>query len=138
MVGETVTATITTTSITTSIADVTGASLALSVGRWKITANVSTEYLTGAAASDRGETKISITNSANTLINNQEKSLRVKTVAAVTNNVITTLSFSTIVNVTAAETYKLRGIRIDTAGTGTATVLNQSGYYSEFFAERIV
>jgi len=138
MVGETVAATITTTSITTSIADVTGASLPLSVGRWKITANVSTEYLTGATASDRGETKISITNSANTLINNQEKSLRVKTVAAVTNNVITTLSFSTIVNVTAAETYKLRGIRIDTAGTGTATVLNQSGYYSEFFAERIV
>lgn len=139
MVGQRITpaSTITTTALTTSAADVTNASLALTPGCWQIIANVSAEYITGATASNQGETRVLITDSSNVTIDNQDKSIRVKTVAAVTNGVIAIIPLSTVVNISANTTYKLRALKTDTAGTGTGNILNQSGYYTDFYAIRI-
>jgi hypothetical protein len=65
------------------------------------------------------------------------KSVFSKTTGAYWNANNATLAFSFYANVTSNTVYKIRGAKADTAGTGTATLWNESGFYSEFYAVRL-
>jgi len=137
-IGETIEASITTATSTTSEADVPGASLPLTPGKWEITYSVTATVNTGATASNNSTLNVAITDSANTHVGRSERQLSVKTVAAVSNSMDASLSASAIVNISAATTYKLRCKRSDGAGTGTAFVYVSAGNYdSIFYAKRI-
>lgn len=137
MVGQRISATITTTSaIGTSEADVTGASLALTPGSWEIFYSVTAQVTTGATASNNSDGTVKLTDSSNTLIGTSARSMRVTTVAAVTNNAILCLSAAEVVNISADTTYKLRAFRTDGAGTGVFNIFNTTNLQSTFYAIR--
>ena len=137
MVGEKIEATISTTSATTSEADITGASLALTKGSWEIKYSVTANYTTGATSANAGYTIVGITDSSNTHIGRSDRMVFCKTVAAVANVAYTSLSASTVVDISADTTYKLRLKRVDTAGTGTGGVEVSTGIFDcTFYAIR--
>lgn len=120
--GEIVLASITQTTITTSMADVTGASLPLSAGTWRI--HFSGTGYAAAAASINATCQLvaRITDNANTLIGTSDRSLYVKSTVAVTTDVLGMLVTEEIVNPSTSTTYKLRAQRFDTGGTGSALI----------------
>jgi hypothetical protein len=137
-IGQRISATITSTlSIGTSETDVTGASLALTSGRWEIKYSVSVQVTSGASASNSSDGVVKITNSSNTLIGTSSRRARCKTVAAVAGDNISCLSAMEIVDISADTTYKLRALRNDDSGTGGFSVYNAANLESTFYAIRI-
>ena len=138
VLGETVTASITTTtSIGTAVQDITGASLPLTAGNWRIFYSVTVQVTTGATSGNNTDGAILMTDNANNQIGTSARLLRVTTVAAVANSNIVSLSSEDIVNLLSPTTYKLRAVRSDNAGTGSMNVFNQSLIQSTFYAIRI-
>lgn len=138
MVGEKIEASISTTAATTSEADITGASLALTSGRWEIKYSVTANYTTGATSANAGYTIVGITDSANTHVGRSDRMVFCKTVAAVANVAYTSLSASTVIDISSSTTYKLRLKRVDTAGTGTGGIEVSTGIFDcTFYAIRI-
>jgi hypothetical protein len=137
-IGEKIEATITQTIPSTSEADITGASLPLTPGRWEIHYSVTAQINTGATASDASRVMVAITNASNTHIGKSERIIQAKTVAAVSNTILGCLSASCVVDISADTTYKLRSRRTDVAGTGSAVIAVSSGNYDcVFYAVRI-
>lgn len=137
-IGRLETATISQTSATTSEADVTGASLTLPAGLWHIFYSVTADYATGAGIGNNGYIQVVITNSSNTHIGKTERIIVAVTGVAVSNEVDGCLAASTVVNVSASTTYKLRLKRVDISGTGTGAVEVSSGNFDgTFYAVRI-
>jgi hypothetical protein len=138
-IGETIESSITQTTITTSITDVTSSSLPLTPGKWEITYSANVNMTTGASASNSTSAYIWIADSSNNLIAKSPRVTTCKTVAAVANTFDGVMSASVIVNLSAATTYKLRGQRVDLAGTGTYVVLQNNGlfYETHFYAKRV-
>jgi len=121
--------------ITTTESDWTNANIVLTSGVWLVVANIQVYAETAATSGSSQSAIVRITNSSNTIIQNQDKLLYVKTTANVTNGIQTTLPFSFIANLSAASTtYKIR-CYITSAGTGT--IANRSLQYSEFYGIRI-
>jgi hypothetical protein len=123
--------------ITTSEADWTNANIVLTPGVWQIFANINCFYATGTAAANTGYVQIKITNTGNTVVQEMDKRLEVLTAAAASTKVESSLGFSFVANVSASTTYKIRVIRVDTAGTGSAQSRNEAGSRSHFYAVRI-
>jgi hypothetical protein len=136
-IGETVEATLTTTTATTSYADVNGASLALTPGKWRISYAVSGSVATATSTGNASTLVTAITNSANTIQGTSARILYCITRAAASNSVEATLAGEAIVTVTSADTYKLRLKKIDNSGTGTVSVTVSSDYGYHFNATRI-
>jgi len=137
-IGEVIEATITDTTLTTTIGDVGGASITLTPGRWKITYELSALYITGTAAGDNGFTQAIMTDSSNVLIAKTERLLNGKTPAAAEMRCAATLTASAFLNLSAGATYKVRGKVTNNAGTGSGIILvSASTYNSVFYAQRI-
>lgn len=137
-IGETITATITAGAVGTSEADITGASLALGAGVWLVCYSLSVYAQTGAVASNASYISACLTDSSNNHVTNSERLQSAKTVAAVANYVEGCLASNSVINLSAAATYKLRARRVDVAGTGTAGVyMTSPTNMSSFFAIRI-
>jgi len=135
-VGEKIQATISAMSLGTSEADITGGSLPLTKGTWEITYSVSMDVAAGATSGNGTYGAVVITDASNTMVGNTYRALYVKSTSAVSNTCITALSSSTIVNLSADATYKLRGYRIDSAGVGGASIVASGVNRSTFFAVR--
>jgi len=123
--------------VTGSEADWTNATITLPVGNWEIKANIQVEVVTAASSDAAQDLTVKITDSSNTVLNNQTKLTKCKTVAAVSNTIVCCSSFATTVSIVSPTTYKIRASRADTGGAGSATLFYQSGLYSEFYAIRI-
>jgi hypothetical protein len=140
-VGEVIAATITQTTITSSILDITGATITLGQGRWEIVMSCNVSITTGATASNSTAAYLWVAGpSSDTLIAKSPRVTNIKTVAAVANSLDCGMHSSVIVDVTTAGSiYKVRGQRVDGTGTGTAVCLqnNASYYESHFYAKRI-
>lgn len=138
-VGEKVSATITAYTLTTSVADVTGASISLTAGVWRIFYAVSADLTTGATSGNASEANVLITDNANTVVGTSYRGLFIKTVAAVANNTVATLCAEEIVSISATTTYKLRALRADAAGTGSGSITasGNTSHASTFYAVRI-
>ena len=124
-------------SMTTSTADWTNASITLTAGLWLVQANISAQSETGATSGNTQLLSMLITDTANTVIQNQYKSIFAKTVAAVANTVQTVSSFSFVANISTSTIYKIRANCSSSLGAANSYVLNSSSQYSEFFAIRI-
>lgn len=136
-VGELVSATLTTTTLTTSESDITGASISLSPGVWEIKYSVTGTAATGAATGNSCYITVVVTNSANTHIGKTERMVFAKTVAAASAESYGAMSASTVVNISSTTVYKLRGQRFDSP-SGTGSIQCAAGIYdSTFYAIRI-
>ncbi len=137
-VGETVSAGLSPlTTITTTEADVSGASLTLSPGVWQIYYSVSMNSQTAASSGCQVFGGVVITDSSNTEIGGSYRSLYVVTRSNAVVDNISALATSTVVNISSSATYKLRAKRIDSGCTGAATITNSNQNKSSFFAVRI-
>lgn len=142
-VGEVISATITSTNSTTTEADITGASIALTPGVWHIFYYLNATFVTGTNVNDGGTLYTTMTNAANTHVVPMEAAMFVRNLAATlqgTNGIgVQTLARSTVIPVASSTTYKLRLRRAENQGTNTASIDNLSGSNSStFFAVRIV
>lgn len=126
-----------TQSLTTSMADWTNATITLTPGVWQVYASISGTYATGALLNNAGYWQTVITDSANAIVQEMDKILYVTTPSAAINQVISSLPYSFVVSVSISTTYKIRTQRVDSAGTGSGTIRNESGTRSQFFAVRI-
>jgi hypothetical protein len=140
MVGQRITWTSAPSSVTagsTTETDWTNATFTLTTGCWHIFANVSMEAASGTTGGNYTQAIIKLTNSSNTVIDEQERNLRALTVTSSTGiNVVGVVTLSTVVNISADTVYKLRYKKTE-SGTGTATFYNQADYRSNFYAIRI-
>jgi len=139
-VGEVITtaSAITTTSSTTSEADVTNASITLTPGVWQIFYSVTAQYTSGATSGNSGFLMVTVTDSANTHIGKTERIVYAKTNAAASQVTYTSLAASTVVSIASSTTYKLRQKRTDSSGTGSGGVeVSSSSYDSTFYAIRL-
>jgi hypothetical protein len=123
--------------LTTSVADWTNATIVLTPGVWQISANITVQVATGTTAANNTTGVVYVTDGSNTVIQNMESGVAVTTPAAASTLVTSALGFSAVVNISTSTTYKIRGIRIDGAGTGSAQLRNQGASYSRFYAVRI-
>ena len=132
--GDAIAATTAVGTTTTAISSIT-----LSAGAWALKYNVMANYNTGATASDRGYVYCRIRDSGDsTTTSGSVKLLFCKTVAAVGNIAEAPISAEVFVNVSGSTTYLLRALRVDTAGTGSATIINNdTTESSKFYAVRI-
>lgn len=118
--------------------DVNNASIALTPGVWLIQYSVTAYYTTGATSGNGGYTVVCITNSSNTHIGKSERMIYGITRAGAAITAEGCLSASTVVNISASTTYKLRVKYIDNAGTGSGGIEVSSGTYdATFYAVRI-
>jgi hypothetical protein len=140
MVGQRITWTSAPATVTapgTTETDWTNATFTLTPGCWHIFANVSIEAVSGTTAGNYTQGIIKLTNSSNTIIDEQERNVRAYSVTSSTGiNVVSAVTLSTVVNISADTVYKLRYKKTE-VGTGTATFLNQAEYRSNFYAIRI-
>jgi hypothetical protein len=127
----------TTANLGTSTADWTNATFTLTPGVWQIFANICVSAVTGTTAANSTYAQVYITDGSNNIVQNQEKRLLVLTPAAASSQVVTALPFALIVNISSSTTYKIRALRVDAAGTGSAQIRNAGADYSEFYAVRI-
>jgi hypothetical protein len=126
-----------TANLGTSTADWTNASIVLSAGVWLIYANICLSVVTGNSAANSSYAQVYITDSSNNTVQNQEKRLLVLTPAAGSTQVVSAVPFNFVASVSGSTTYKIRALRVDAAGTGSAQIRNAGADYSEFFAVRI-
>lgn len=137
-IGETIEASMTTATATTSEADVPSGSLALTIGKWEIVYSVTATVNTGSSSGNESTVVVMVTDNSNTHVGRSERELSCKTVAAVAGAATACLASSFTVNLSANATYKLRCKRIDSSGTGTGFVyVNTGNYDSVFYAKRI-
>lgn len=125
-------------SATTVEADWTNGFITLTPGVWLVMASVMAVYTTGATASNEGYTVVRITDSSNNIIQNSDKLVYGKTVAAVTNTCESSLALFFQVSITVPTVYKIRFYRVDVSGTGSGSVENSSVQRSNFFGIRLV
>jgi hypothetical protein len=138
MVGQRIIATLSDTTLTTSPADITGASLALTKGSWEIKYSVSMVITTATNLDAVTFGSVVITNSSNTEIGTSYRTASIKNrVAGTTMEHIGCLSASEVVDISADTTYKLRCVRNDAVANGVAQVATTSVYKSNFYAIRI-
>jgi len=129
---------ITQTTVTTSEADVTNASIALTPGTWRIEYSASAEAVTGSSSGNIAQVLCCVTDSANTHIGNTERIMGIKTVAAVSCTAESCLHAATVVSITTNTTYKLRCKKLESGVSGTCLILVSAGNYTtSFFATRI-
>ena len=123
-IGEVIRSTVmTNTTISTSATDVTGSSLPLTPGRWQIFYSIEGEIVTGSSNSDRTLGALAVYTSGNVKLAQTDSRLAGKTPAATSLVLNGKLSGSSVVDLSAATTYKLQGTRIDLQGTGSLTVI---------------
>lgn len=123
--------------LTTSEADWSNASITLSAGVWLVVANIHFDWATGSAAGNKTGVVAKITDSSNAVVQNMNKLLVAATSAAVAINPAGIIPMSFIANISNTTTYKIRSLRVDYSGTGSAAITNSGGEFSEFFAIRI-
>jgi hypothetical protein len=138
-VGEKITWTSAPASLTlsTTEADWTNASIALTAGTWQIYANVQVYVETGATAGNFSSAGVRITDASNNIVQEMDQQFTVRTPANAINVSVGTLAFSFVANLSTSTTYKIRARRTDGVGTGVATIYNQASNRSQFFAVRI-
>jgi len=125
-----------TAAITGTLADWSNATITLTAGTWLVVANITADAYTAATAGTYCQTNISITDSSNNVVQNQDKSIAALTPANSNMRNLCTVAFSFVANLNASTTYKIRGVR--SSATGNAgNFYNEAGYRSEFFGLRI-
>jgi hypothetical protein len=121
----------------TTVGDWTNASISLTSGRWLVVANISVLVATGAVAGNWSTLVVSITDSANTVIFNQEKTVGIQTSGNLVTRLQAILPFTCVADLSSSATYKIRCQRVDNVGTGSSSIYNDPTLRSEFFAIRI-
>lgn len=121
-----------TTTIATSLTDVSGGILALPRGIWQVFYAVTGEVETGATSANNTLLQVYMYQSDNVLVDHTESRLYAKTVAGVSNFIQAMMTGSTVVTVRTNQSYKLRGIVTNGAGTGAVRVLEAptAGFYA--------
>lgn len=116
-------------------ADWTNATITLTAGSWLLVANIAAYCTTGTGLANSSNFTLSITDSGNTIIQNQRKTLYNITPAAAAMTIGSSLAFAATLELSASTTYKIRGvINGNTGAVGQA--FNSSNGQSEFFAIR--
>ena len=116
-------------------ADWTNATITLTAGSWLLVANIAAYCTTGTGLANSSNFTLSITDSGNTIIQNQRKTLYNITPAAAAMTIGSSLAFAATLELSASATYKIRGvINGNTGAVGQA--FNSSNGQSEFFAIR--
>ena len=139
MIGEVINGTAIASSVTIGTSSTAVSSIALTPGRWALKYNLSSYVATGATSGNRTYVYFRIRDSADTTtVPLSPKILLCKTVNNVVNDIYSNLAAEVIVDISQNTTYLLRGLRLDTNGTGLATVENSGGTDSStFYAIRI-
>jgi hypothetical protein len=122
---------------TTSAVNVPGLSLTLTKGLWQITYAIGVEVDSGATAGNNSQIVVDMADATPTSLSKSKKIAYCKTVAALSNIIITTISASFTLNATTVQTYTIRARRVDGAGTGIAYVIQDSNSDSTVIATRI-
>lgn len=140
-IGETQTASMSNTTLTgtTVETDVTGASITLGAGIWLVSYSVSLGLSPAATVGGESTLSIYLTNGSNVKVSGLDRSLAVRSVSANSNLLIAPVSASTVLNLPASTTYKLRGQISNANGTAVAGIIytSTSQFQGNFFAVRI-
>lgn len=135
--GEVLTASVTTTTVTTTESDVTGATFALSAGVWLVQFSATIRIATGSTVGNEHAIGVYLTNAANTR-QGLDKTLALKTPASGQLDVTTALSGIILLNIASATTYKLRAKLTNFTGTAAAAqIVSAAENYTNFQATRI-
>jgi len=122
----------------TAEADWTNAYITLTPGVWLVIANVNAAYGSATTSDSYGAVGVKLTTSANAIVENQDKTLLVGFGDGTRGATIKgTIPLSCVVYPSSNTVYKLRGLKIDSSGTGVALLYNENNARSEFFAVRI-
>ena len=111
---------------TTSEENITGASITLGSGVWRIFYSLSVNATTGAVAGNITSVDVLLTNSSNTKIGNSQKKLYANNTGSGNYVLISTLTAEAIVSISTSTIYKLRAFRTDSNGTGSGSVYGTS------------
>jgi hypothetical protein len=112
--------------------------ITLTAGTWEVKYSVSIGYQTGSSSGNYGSTSVFITDNSNNRVTETSRSIGIITRAAAANNFCdTSAAASTTVNISGSASYKLRGYKVDSSGTGVGTAINSGNNTSEFYAIRI-
>ena len=138
-VGEVITsASITATALSTSYANITNASLALSAGIWQICYSISLQPSPGSTVGNETLGSVQLYNSTGAAaISGTQRTVGARNSASASFYVLATAACTSTVNISSATTYTIQGKRTDAAGTGTCQLLNSADYTSSFYAIRI-
>jgi hypothetical protein len=128
---------ITTTTATTSDADVNNANIPLTEGTWQICYNVCGSYTTGSTSGNAGYLNVKLTNASNVLVGGCSSAVYAVTRTAATNIAYGVFAGSAIVTIASPTTYKLRLKKVDSSGTGSSSVEVGGDLAAELYAIRI-
>jgi hypothetical protein len=124
--------------VTTSETDWTNSSITLSPGVWQIFASIQCVAQVAPAVGAEQAIYLKITDSANTVINNLDKSIYIKNVAATPGAMQCVISMNDIVNISSSTTYKIRVLKYESGGSAQSYIYNASpSSFSHFYAVRI-
>jgi hypothetical protein len=121
---------------TTSYVDWPNATIVLPAGVWHVVLNMFMTIGTGAAAGDLEIAAAKVTDSSDNIVGDCERSIAVKTVAAIVNVAIHSLNLS-YVDLTGSKTIKVRVMKSDTVGVGFANTSHGPSGYAQFYAIKI-
>lgn len=125
-----------TQSVSGTLADWTNASLPLTAGIWDVFASVQVMVQTGTTLLSTCSITVSITDSSNNIVQEMEKLFYVGTPAANASTGYTCIPFYFQAVLSGDVTYKIRAQRADSGSAGSASIINQSGQRSQFYAVR--
>jgi hypothetical protein len=124
--------------VTTTETDLTNSSITLTPGIWQIFASIQCVAQVAPAVGAEQAIYLKITDSANTVINNLDKSIYIKNVAAAPGAMQCVISMNDVVNISSSTTYKIRILKYESGGSAQSYIYNASpSSFSHFYAVRI-
>lgn len=138
-VGEIIASSFSNYTATTSTADVTGATLPLTAGTWRIFMEVEADLTSGTGVGAAATIQVLMTNSSNVQVGNFIASLFISTTAA-SSQIQAPIVYETVLSISSSTTYKLRALLSNNSGTGATCTLfstTNASSASVFYAVRI-
>jgi len=113
-------------------------SITLTPGVWEIKYSVSLQPTTGSTINFQVYSAARIFNSTDSAdMPDTKRSLYIRNVTALSVFTIGSVSASTVVNIPSSKTYQIQVVYVDVAGSNGGNYLNDTNFYSNFYATRI-
>jgi hypothetical protein len=124
--------------VTTTETDWTNSSITLTPGVWQIFASIQCVAQLAAAVGAEQAIYVKITDAGNVVINNLDKSIYTKNVAASPGAMQCVISMNDVVNISSSTTYKIRVLKYESGGSAQSYIYNVApSSFSHFYAVRI-
>ena len=124
--------------VTTTETDWANSLITLTPGVWQIFASIQCVAQVAPAVGAEQAIYLKITDSGNVVINNLDKSIYIKNVAAAPGAMQCVISMNDVVNISSSTTYKIRTLKYESGGSAQSYIYNASpSSFSHFYAVRI-